>query len=412
VTIAHPRTTALSDPALPAVSTLLGPQVPPALEAAAGVAGGEISDAKVAQVSWWPGRSITVRYSVGVRGGALDGQHSFVCVTGRIPHGAMIVESDGQEVGVWRVPYDPALPGMASAVDHREAGQLLEAMGSEPGPVTTRLRAYRPRRRAVVEVKGVAHDIFLKVVRPKKVADLHRIHKSLSEAVPIPVSLGVDPDLGIVALQALPGITLRHTLEDAGQQMPSPEQLLALPRALPAPETNHRVVSAIERMPSTVGLLRAIAPELEPRLDGLRAGIGDDAEPAMVPSHGDYYEAQIMVRDGSVSGLLDVDTFGWGRAADDAATMLGHLSIWSGLSREPARVRLLASELLTRWSAVLDPVDLRLRTAAVVLSLASGPFRVQSAAWPSEVETRVRLAEKWLEVASDEDEKSLIPFSG
>lgn len=408
---AHPRTTRLTDPGLPVVSTLLGPPIPPALRAAVGIAGGEINDVTVAQVSWWPGRSITVRYSVAVLGGSLDGQQSFVCAAGRIPEGALVVESGGEQVGVWRVPYDPALPGMAAAVDDEEVSRLLTAMGSVPGPVTTRLRAYRPRRRAVVEVKGVAHDIFLKVVRPEQVSKLHRIHRELSRALPIPESLGVDPELGIVALQALPGMTLRHAIEDPGTPLPPIEELVSLPSALPEPTSSRKAPSSIDRLPSTMGLIGSISPELAPRLDALVETIGDDSKPADVPSHGDYYEAQIMVRDGSITGLLDVDTFGWGRASDDAANMLGHLSIWAGMSKQPLRVRQLGNDLLGLWDRLLDPVDLRLRAAAATLSLASGPFRVQSAAWPSEVEGRVALAETWVRSASRVDERTLIPFS-
>lgn len=403
---------ALSDPVLPAVSTLFGPPCPPALRAAVDIAGGEVTDVKVAQVSWWPGRSITVRYSVGVLGGSLDGQHSFVCVAGKIPDGALIVESDGERVGVWRVPYDPALPGMASAVDNEAVGSLLTTLGSVSGPVTTRLRAYRPRRRAVVEVKGSAHDIFLKVVRPEKVRDLHRIHRHLSAVLPIPESLGVDSNLGIVALQALPGVTLRHTLDNPGARVPPVEQLISLPPALPQPTSSVVAKSPIERMSSTIGLLTAITPELESELRMLEEEIGSERYEATVPSHGDYYEAQIMVKDGNVSGMLDVDTFGWGRPGDDAATMLGHLSVWAGLSSEPRRVRDLGTDLLRMWDTILDPVDLRTRTASVVLSLASGPFRVQSAGWPSEVSDRVALARSWVRSASSSDERSLMPFSG
>ena len=78
------------------------------------------------------------------------------------------------------------------------------------------------------------------------------------------------------------------------------------------------------------------------------------------------------------------------------------------MSRNPERVRTLGDDLLRLWDTMLDPVDLRRRTAAMIVSLAAGPFRVQSAAWPSEVEQRVTLAESWIESA--DREKTLIPL--
>lgn len=412
MSLAHPRTLALADPDLPAVSALLEPPCPSALRAAVDIAGGEVADARVAQVSWWPGRSITVRYNVAVLGGSLNGRHSFVAVAGRIPEGSMVFESAGQQVGVWRVPHDPALPGMAAAVDNLQAGSLLRALGSVEGPVETRLRAYRPRRRAVVQVRGAKHDIFLKVLRPDRVEKLHDTHRTLASSLPVPQSLGVDRAKGVVALQALPGTTLRHTLEDPELGIPPVEQLIAMPGSLPDPTGPGEAPSSIERLPSTTRLLRAITPELEGRLSGLIETIGEEVQPADTPSHGDYYEAQVMVSDGQISGLLDVDTFGWGRAADDAATMLGHLSIWADMSGQSGRVRALGSALLRGWESSLDPVDLRLRTAATVLSLASGPFRVQSAAWPSEVADRLAIAEAWASGALEQRERTLTPFSG
>jgi hypothetical protein len=411
VSLAHPRTMALADPEMSAVSTLLGTPFPPALRAAVDIAGGTLVAASVAQVSWWPGRQITVRYEVDVSGGALDGPQVFVCAAGRIPEGAMMVEGDGEQVGVWRVPYDPALPGMASALDDREVERLLVDLGSSPGKVTTRLRAYRPGRRAVIEARGAGHDIFLKVIRPSRIESLHRVHRSLAEELPVPISLGVDTDLGIVALQALPGETLRQTLGNPARPLPGAAEIAGMVEGLPEPPVDLVAPSVIERTPRMARLLSAITPELSGRIETLVSLIGEESVPAGRPVHGDYYEAQLMVEEGRLTGILDVDTYGWGRPGDDPATMLGHLSVWGPLSPQPSRVGRLGDDLLRLWDGLVDPVDLRLRSAAVALSLASGPFRVQSAAWPSEVSDRLAIAERWVDSAARVDEKTLIPFS-
>lgn len=411
MSLAHPRTMALADPKMSAVSTLLGSHLPPALRAAVDIAGGTMVEARVAQVSWWPGRHITVRYDVEVSGGALDGRQVFVCAAGRIPDGALLVEGDDQQIGVWRVPYDPALPGMASALDDLAVERLLVDLGSTPGPVRTRLRAYRPARRAVVEARGAGHDLFLKVIRPSRIERLHRVHRALAQTLSVPISLGVDTDLGIVALQALPGETLRQTLANPARLLPSAGEIAGMVAYLPDPPADLIAPSVIERTPRMAELLTAITPELAGRLETLVSQIGDESQPVSQPVHGDYYEAQLMVENGRLTGILDVDTYGWGRPGDDPATMLGHLSVWGPLSSQTRRVGDLGDHLLRLWDGVVDPNDLRLRTAAVALSLASGPFRVQSAGWPSEVADRVAIAERWAESAARVDEKTLIPFS-
>ena len=47
-----------------------------------------------------------------------------------------------------------------------------------------------------------------------------------------------------------------------------------------------------------------------------------------------------------------------------------------------------------RWKqAIVDPVELRLRSAAVAVSLATGPYRGQEPAWPRETRTILDVAE-------------------
>jgi hypothetical protein len=318
-----------------------------------------------------------------------------VATAGRVPDGATIAEGEGLRVGVWRFPNDPALPGLPPALDESRVSDLLVDLGSERHRVHTRLRAYRPARRAVVEARAGSHDIYLKVIRPAKVEALHRSHRTLTGVIPTPASLGLDPELGIVALQAMPGVTLRQALESPEAALPSPARIAGL-TDLPPPVSKKVTPSAIDRTPEMATMLGQITPDLRLRLEEIVTQIGEDPAPADRPVHGDLYESQLMVRDGEIVGILDVDTYGWGRSGDDAATMLGHLSVWAELSGQPERVRRFASGLLALWDRMLDPVDLRIRTAAVILSLCPGPFRVQSAMWPSETADRLNLVERWL----------------
>ncbi|MEX1280636.1 MAG: phosphotransferase [Acidimicrobiia bacterium] len=412
--VTNPRTARLRDDAIPAMADLLvADGVPEPITTAFATFGVEVTAATARQITWWPGRSLTVRFGTELVGPA-GGDHDVVATTGEIPDGAVVVEAADQRVGVWTVPHDPALPGLAPALDASVAAGLLADLGVSDATPRPRLRAYRPGRRAVVEVTtGVGPTIYLKVVRPHEAERLHRHHRSLPVGLPVPESLGVDPDRGIVVLQAMPGRTLRSVLDDPGGDLPDPGAVDGLLTRLPQPLDGAVARSPIDRLGGLVALLGRILPEEADRVGEIVAGIGPDDAPADVPSHGDFYESQLLVHGGVVTGLLDVDTYGLGRPADDPATMIGHLASWQRSSAaRPERVGEFAGLLLRRWDARLDPVDLRRRAAAVVVGLATGPFRVQHATWPEDVGTRLAIAERWLESARRVGEKGLIGATG
>ena len=79
--------------------------------------------------------------------------------------------------------------------------------------------------------------------------------------------------------------------------------------------------------------------------------------------------------------------------ADDLACLIGHLSTIQRMNREQeTKVR----DILARWVPVfdqrVDPVELRLRAAAVVISLATGPYRGQDIDWRQQTMGMIRSA--------------------
>lgn len=399
VTMVHPATARVHDPELSVVATLLGEAVPEPIMAVAGMARGTVVNCYPIQVTWWPSSSISVRFRTTIREGEMAGIQDLVAVAGRIPEGAAIVDSGTDRVGVWRVPHDPALPGLPAAVDNRRARQLLIDLGADDGPVQTHLRAYRPGRRAVVSVEGQVRGLFLKLVRPKKIEQLHQDHKRLPEGLPVPRSLGYSRELGLMALQAMPGRTLRDVLEDPSAALPEPAAVTDLLMSLPAPPSGRERQSIIERVPGLAGMVRRIVPNERESIDRFLDLLGEDDVDELGPVHGDFYEAQLLVENGSVVGLLDVDTYGMGRRGDDPGVMLGHLALWQTMSSQPQRVVDYARSLLNLWDRIYDPSDIRRRAAATLFTLASGPFRVQTADWPGETADRIALAHRWLESA-------------
>ena len=426
MSVTNPATSALRDERLPELETLLAAGIPEPLEAAMAASGVTVEAAEAVQVTHWPGRSVTVRYKAELVGPGVQGSHQLVAIGGKVPDGAAVVASGSHRIGIWRVPFDPFLPGLSAALNPPAAAALMAQLGVQGDGWATKLVAYRPGKRAVVHVFGTVGQstgsVYLKLLPKDQIERLHDEHRKIARELPIPQSLGVSHELGLVALQTLPGKTLREALVK-GLEAPLPEAVLALPAALPEPAFDKLVASPIQRAPSVAGILGFLLPERSRQIASILDRIGEESGEASVPVHGDFYESQVMVDGGRVVGMLDIDTFGWGRPADDPATLLGHLAVLDH-SKPSTSVGAFASRLVQLCDRDLDPVDLRLRVAAVVLGLATGPFRVQRADWPEMTQARLDLAGRWLESAArvagtrdagsgiSGDERTLISLSG
>jgi hypothetical protein len=392
-------TARLRDPELPQVEALLEAGVPGPLGAAIHAAGGEVRSLRATQIAWWPGKSCTVEWRVEVAGGPLEGSADYVATTIPAPEGAVVVGDGEHDITVWRVPDDPFLPALRTALDPGVAASLVAGLGGHITGARTRLRAYRPTRRAVIEVEGDGHRLFFKLVKPKRLDRLRRRHAELYGTLPVPEPLGVSEELGLLVMPTMQGTTLREVLEDPTAALPAPTVVTGLRHLIPELSSMGETPSAIDSLPSHAHLLSALLPEQASRIHDLVEEIGTDDVEERVPVHGDYHEAQLMCLDGQVIGLLDIDTVGWGRPADDAAVMVAHLFLWATMSAQPERVMAYATELLAHWDAELDPADLRRRVAARILGLASGAFRVQTDDWPVQTSLRVDMASAWLESA-------------
>ncbi|MHA6511182.1 phosphotransferase [Tessaracoccus sp. Z1128] len=387
---------------------LTGPRVEPLLRAAVEHQGGELLTWTLEHVDAAPEHSTTATYLATVRWPHGD-RTELLGVSARtgdlLPSDARaeIFDDGHRRVAVWVYPQDPDLLGLPRAAFPDSMAETLNDGGVLAGPVrpdqlTLTMVGYRPRRRAVVKV--VVSDprevFYVKVLRERVFADIHAKHVMLRRAgVPAPeVALATADHL--LVLRELPGTALARALFEPGDPC-TPEELVALLDAMPAS------VATLERRPPWAeavahysAMVTATLPELEEELSGLTSRIASGLAAFPLgdePTHGDFHEGQLRVADGRVVGILDVDTIGPGRRADDLACLIGHLSTIQRMTApQEAKVR----DLLARWVPVfdrrVDPVELRLRAAAVVISLATGPYRSQEVDWRQQTVAMVRSA--------------------
>lgn len=416
----------LRDPLLPAAPFLTGAHAREPIGLAVGASGGELRTLRARQVLYRPGRDLVVRYAATVSwNGAAPVAETLLAgtTTDGAPEGTLPLEADGMEIGVWRYPFDPALPGLETAVTAHLAAALLAS--TLDGTPRLEVCTYRPGRRAVVRASTGAGEVYVKVVRPLQTAALVARHRALTAAaVPVPEVLAHDDERGIVVLRALPGDDLRDRLRGRGP-VPSAAELVDVLDGLRDADLGtraRRTPSAIADARGHAALLSTVVPHEAQRLgaivDRLEALATDEPPlPAPVTVHGDFHEAQLRVDDaGRIIGLLDVDGATVGDRVEDLATMLGHLATLAlGAKDARGNVDRFAAELHGEFARLVDPAALDLRVAAVIVGLATGPFRVQQKAWRKETARRVTLAQQWLtraEHANDaRGERTLSPHS-
>lgn len=353
---------------------------------------GELLEHRPYQTSYRPGKRLAVHYDcrVGLAGGeVVPWTVVALAASADPPPGALVLEQGQARVAVWRFPHDPFLPGLASAVDGVRVRQLLDEFGVSPGDPVFAVRTYRAGRRAVVEARVGGQRLFLKVVRPSAAAKLHRLHGAFSTWLPVPPTLGWS-DQGIVALGALPGRTLSQQLEHDDAPLPDPDAILAVcDRIRSVPLDSLRTATMEAAVAHHVRTLASLRPEWEERLAKLAEAICAVASHPLVTVHGDLHSGQLVTTE-SVTGLLDLDRVARGAAADDYAMLLGHLRVHATLLAPPLRRRAESFTARVRAACLerVEPTDLMLREAAVVLGLATAPFRVLMPGWQAATDER------------------------
>lgn len=386
------------DPDLPGAADLLGPNAAAVLAPAVEGAGGRLRSAVATQVRYDPGRRVTVRYGAEVEwadGTQRTETFGALLQAEPVPEGLAVVEGDdGTRVGVWRYPHDPFLPGLPHAAYPHGARAILRELGVTAGEVTVEPVVYRPGSRAVVRMRADRATVYVKILRPSDVAPLRALHDAFVDAVPVPRCIGWSEPLGLVAFPALPGQPLTRPLVDGGR-LPAPRELLDLlerVRAVPVPSAggDRRALDTYAR------LLCVALPGEGARISelaGRAIELGTDVDGTV---HGDFYEGQVLVTDGTVTGLLDIDGARAGDVLDDPATLIGHLVGLGHVHPKSApRIAAYRDELLREPTLAADASRLRSAVTGVLLGLATTPFRRQERDWAERTRGWLDLASSW-----------------
>lgn len=386
--------TDLDDPLLPAAPYLTGPHAAEVLRPAVELAGGILVSAHPHQLVYRPGRDVTVMFGAQISwGGRPAVDETLVAASshrGALP-GTVPIEAGDLHVDVWRYPFDPMLPGLASAVTNTSVAALL---GTTVERVQLQVVSFRPCRRAVVRVqRSDGDDLYLKVVEPPEVAGLLARHAALrAVGLPVPEIESVDADAGLVVSRALPGRDLRAVLAEGRSPLPTPAMIAMMVDQFAGADlmAHAPVMPLATSAPRHGAMLRLVMPAASDRIDAALAAIASDPlHPAHTIVHGDLHDAQLRIDErGAIVGVLDVDGAGPGDPLDDLARLCGHVLAVSVVG--DGTTNPVASDSVAKYAERLrrefrevgeEPAQFDRRVAAALMGLATGPFRSQAAGW-------------------------------
>lgn len=383
----------VDDPVLPAAAHLTGPGAHAVLATAVSATGCELVSCRPSHVQYRPGADLVVRYRATVRTLGTTVSDTLLAATtpSGAPAGTLPVEaetSDGSamQVGVWRWPFDPMLKTLDQVVTpHLARGLLGDRVGRQPN---LDVIAFRPTERAVVRVDpgdGRA-ALYVKVVAPSETAGLLMRHDRLA-AAGLPVPHVVASGSGWIAMEAISGPTLRDLLKSGRPPWPPTSEYESVLGGLAGIDRTglEPARSRIEDGPAHAAMLASVLPAERLRLERIAELLTTTAAMHQGPRsvvHGDLHEAQLVVDGTRVVGLLDIDDVGLGDPLDDVANLLAHLMFRGSTAEGDGHlVSEYAGRLRRGLAADRDPHRVDRALAAILVGLATGPFRIQQPGW-------------------------------
>ncbi|MHA6693526.1 phosphotransferase family protein [Homoserinimonas sp. A520] len=266
-------------------------------------------------------------------------------------------EATGDQVSVWVYPRDPALPALPAAVFPDGAAVILKRLGVDPGShVALGLEAYRPGKRAVIRVDTDRSTVFLKVVAPGAAGVIAERHNAwLDAGLPVPQVLGWS-DEGLVALSALRGTPAVEAVARLDPLRFTNELLALRQRIATIPSATDARTSLSQRLDWYERRLTQVHPALGGAIyqvaTRIRTVLADAGAPPPVTIHGDLHVGQLFLDEtDAITGVLDIDTGGYGDPADDAGALYAHLIVTAALNADRPEIAEGRESLAHHWRA-------------------------------------------------------------
>jgi len=407
------------DPDLPVVDLLLSHDAVDVVAPVVAPSGGTITQLRPDFIDYSAGRSIRVAYEAWVTYEDRAGTETVVAFadTRREIRGSEIVEAEGSQVGIWRAPDDPYLPGLASAQDAGFVSDLLDELGLGAQKLRIERLSYTPRSRSVIRVsrepvggpltyvpgqgfqKPEAEPVlYLKALRRSRAAELRDKHDALADVIPIPRCLAHIEDLGLLAFEPLDGVPLWDCVVDELHRPLDGHELVALlDQFQDFPMGRAGRITTTQGVRLNAATMARIMPSQAARLERFIERLGDDRPQPEVTIHGDFHEVQILLGPDGLSGVLDLDDSGTGQRIDDLAMMLGRLYQYAQ-NETYARERVLEYtwSLFDAFGGYVSPYELQRRMAGTAMNNALQPFRFQQHDWRAAMAAAIASADALL----------------
>jgi ATP-binding cassette subfamily B protein/subfamily B ATP-binding cassette protein MsbA len=290
------------------------------------------------------------------------------------------------EALVMWLPFDPRLPGLLEPAPRlarrlASAGVPVEGEMGEPRRI-----GYKPRARAVLRLDGHVLKAYGKH-RQFEAARDGLLVAARDANVSTAAFEAAFPDLRLTVQSAVDGVTPGAAADVAGAagalvgrlQRSSVEGLVAA-------GCDRELAAAVRK--ATV--VRAVLPDLGPRLDALLARLGAAVPPAppLVVAHGDFHIDQLLEKGGDLLAI-DFDQICLAPPALDLATYAA--DVVRGRPGDADAIAAVLQPLFEGYGG--RPAYFDWHLAAAILGRAAHPFQRQVPGWPERVEATVEAAE-------------------
>lgn len=270
----------------------------------------------------------------------------------------------GRRVRVWAYPSDPALPALATVTYPERVADVLADLGIVVQRPELSVASYRPGKRAVVRLFSAEATLFLKVVRPSRAEPIARQHEAFrAVGLPVPKVVAVTPD-GLLVIEPVAGVAAGTRVVELAEGPRFVDELVSLAQAVAAVDLTQRAqADALDNgawhRTSLASSLPDHAREIHGVYDEIEARVATWSPDERQVVHGDLHLEQLFVdpdEAGRITGLLDIDTAGWGHPARDAGALVAHLVVtaqWhrgNGDAPQARACERIADDVVTAWT--------------------------------------------------------------